>query len=286
MPKLFFVMKDVQVEGANATTSYLTNAYPTSSILGMAEAFAFQLKQSDLADELLEEPVQALSIIKHFEFQAGKKAFPAFHKSGGAAHKSMSPSEITLSESLCNFTATLVFAISFHRGVDVEDELLPKWQTFLQRARVAGGKITNLEKVQMDLVFRSVSSLEEALTYEKGWVVEDASDEFETVVEEFDVTEAVRQFTFTYIAEETVNGVKQKHYSKKQKGWYFLDLLGYQFLEEPRKRNGTRFDQPHVFAEPVVTAKKLSYFRLNRLDELFWQWHNAKESVWLTQVEL
>ena len=286
MPSLFFVLKDVQVEGANATTSYLTNAYPTSSVLGMAEAFAYQIKQSDIAEELQEGPVKVFSIVKQFEFQSGKKAFPAFHKSGGAAHKSMTPSEITLSESLCNYTATLVFALPFSRGVDIEEDVFPKWQAFLQRARVAGGKVTNLDTVQMDLVYRSSSALEEALAYEKGWVVEDASEEFETVVGELDVVEAIRQFSFTYISEERINGVVHKQYAKKQKGWYFLDLLGYQFIEEPKKREGTRFDQPHVFAEPVISAKKLSYFRPNRLEEFFWQWANSDDCAWLVQSGL
>jgi len=283
MSSVYFILKDAVVDSANASTSYLTNAFPLSSILGMGEAFCFQLSHNEsLESDMESSHVEAFAIIKDYQLNEGKKAFPAFHKEAGAAHKSTTPSEIMLSENTCNFKATLVFKLDFERGADIEDELEPLWLNFLMRCRVAGGKLTNLKDLKNNAsVVEDEDDLETELKAEKGWVVSDESELFDSLTQEHGVKEAIRQFVFTYIENDKELG---KVYRRKQKGFYYLDLKGYQLLEEPIKRKGSRFDKPHAFAEPVITGRKLNYFRLPDTQGLFWRWQNNGNAIELVKA--
>jgi hypothetical protein len=287
MPNLFITVKDIQVHSANASTSYLTNAYPVAATIGFIDAFRFFLKQNnkDVYDEFDEdEKSESFSIIKSFNILEGKKAFPAFHKEGSSTHKSITPSEVQLNETQCNFQSTMIFKLPLvEEGIGDEAEILQLFKGFLNKARLAGGKIINLDQLEVQIC-ESSETLSEILSQEKGWCVMDASQPFADVVEEKGIQEAVREFTFTFIEKKTIGKDTVTSYVKKQKGWFFLNLKGYRFLEQIQyDRAGIRAGKPHVFVEPVVTANTLNYFKSDHIYDFFWKWNDHEKGVELVQ---
>ncbi len=281
MSKVFIVVKNVEVHNANASSSYLTDAFPIRAIIGMGDAFRHKLVSKDVDyAELMPSSVktEAFAIIHEFNLLEGKRSFPAFHASGGPAHKATTPSEIQLSETLSNFKTTLVWSIPFDLDEDIND-LKKAFQGFLLRARVAGGLIVNFNDLNVEVAL-SEKGLQDVLKQQRGWVIKDASEAFDSLTEDVGIEQAVKDFYFTFI-EADEEGVK--HYERKHKGWYFFNLKGYQFIEQPGKREGSRFGCDHAFAEPVVTLNQLKYFNNQNLSTLFWKWKELATGFELIQ---
>ncbi|MFC4700968.1 type I-F CRISPR-associated protein Csy2 [Glaciecola siphonariae] len=286
MASLFLVAKDVTVDSCNVSTSYMTNAFPTSAVIGLIDAFRFWLDNSaskhgldiGFTEEMHDsQKSKAFAIVKSFSTNLGKKAFPAFASQGGSAHKSISPSELQLNETTANIQASLVFELKLTDELDSLEGVIEAFRLFLQQARFAGGKITSSPVVE---AFDSRGNLEEGLSKEKGWVLKQAYERFEELSGELGIDQAMQEFSFTYIDKEAEGSAR---YYKKHKGWLFFNLQGYQFIGAPTEKDGSRNGHPHVFAEPVINLNEFVYFRAENTKELFWYWEEHENCIELTQ---
>jgi hypothetical protein len=285
MSSVYLVVKDLNAHACNVSTSYMTNAFPVSSVIGLGDAFRYWLseqdpQQHDWISELDgQSKTQAFAIIKRYSPQLGKKAFPAYYSQGGGAHKNISPSELQLNETLANIQATLVYKLSVDEDFESLHEIKQSLGLFLKKARFAGGKIANLQNLEIEAV-DSISALHKCLDREKGWVVNVAYHKLTELMNHDDIIEAVKDLSFTFIDQDSDNN---KRYYKKYKGWLLWNLQGYQYLESPQKRGGSRNGHPHVFAEPVINLNEVTFYRPNGSANLFWKWKEHENAIELVQ---
>lgn len=283
MSDIYLTVKDIHVESCNVSTTYLTNAFPTAALIGLIDNFRYQLSQSghDWEDDIVESSKsKAFAIVKTYAENAGKKGISAYAKVGGHHHKKSPTTELQLAESTGNLSATLVFALEVEDEFDDDVALKKAFVRFLKRARFAGGRILPFDETQID-VDTSLDKLEKRLARERGWCATPAYELFEAEAKEIGTFEAIQSFAYTF--KEVVKD--QSYWYRKHPGWLFFTLQGYQFLETPTERYGTRGGCPHVLTEPVISLNQLRYFRITDLASLFWRWKEHPDALELVACD-
>lgn len=281
MSNQYLVIKNMRVESANAFSSYITTGISPATFLGFAEAFKFFVNNKKIparrgqAKTSIDDNVTVSAIIHDYQLQLGRKAINGHLNRTN--HKTLTPAETVLSEVLFDAEITLI--------IKLENELMKAEQLlsqFIKTARFGGGKIANTSELisQKDFEFDNIKSYSE-LNFDKdlehGWFISDENEEFDKLSEEIGVLKAIEEYTFTFIDKES----DEKRYFRKRKGWNFLNIKGYRFLEKPCEKEGVRFGWEHAFSEPIIGMNELKFFK--RVSDIpFWDWLELENGVILT----
>ena len=263
------------VINANLSSSYFTVDLSQNAYLGFAHNLARYIEDKIAAkaevgcDEKRYQFLgkeKAFAILKHLEFNQGHASFAGHLKDNNhqALNIPMNPPEIkgTLKQ-------TVVMELSLRYAMTEE---LKAWvQQFLLFHRFAGGDIQTIRKSAIDM-FNNEEDLAAHLQYEKGWVAQDATAQLVEVAKETDYSHAFCDFLSVF--KEVQKGDKKKDdkisYRRHHNGWFYASLSGYQLLENPRTREGARYDQPHAYAEPIIGLHQLVYFKSGLTQTFFW----------------
>ncbi|MDM8565034.1 type I-F CRISPR-associated protein Csy2 [Candidatus Halobeggiatoa sp. HSG11] len=279
----YIVYRNMEVINCNLSSSYLTADLSQNAYIGFAHNLARYLdKKLPEPDELSGEDraiklgsEKVFSIIKQLEFYQGNASLAGHlnennHK---ALNIPMNPPEIKGS-----LQHTIVISLDIAEPDEIS--LIDYIRKFVLFNRFAGGDIQVMADDNIK-VYQNDKDLQEALKTEKGWLVQDATDELVEEAKNSNYSKAFNNFLATFV-ELDENGKKQY---KRRKGWYFASLSGYQLLENPRKRIGVRVDDcPHAFAEPIIGLHELVYYRQQDFNELFWQAKMLDNSYLVKQV--
>jgi CRISPR type I-F-associated protein Csy2 len=277
MPTIYVVFKDMQVINCNLSSSYLTADLSQNAYMGFAHNLARHLKEALPENKTLSLGKEyVFSIIKYLEFNQGYASLAGHlndnnHK---ALNIPMNPPEIK---------GTLRHTVVIELDSEVShnnERLLPAIQRFALHNRFAGGDISPLKPKQIE-IHGDPEALQNCLTTEKGWLIQDATAELVEQAQRIDYSHAFNDFLATF---SSLDDKGKKQYQRRHKGWYFASLAGYQLLEAPKQRTGARYDLAHAFAEPIIGLHQLVYYRQQPLDDLFWFNKQIDHTFLITQT--
>ncbi|MFK5969546.1 MAG: type I-F CRISPR-associated protein Csy2 [Candidatus Marithrix sp.] len=276
----YIVFRNMEVINCTLSSSYLTADLSQNAYIGFAHNLARYLRDNLKASRLRKnKPIltlgqeQVFSIIKQLEFNKGYASLAGHlndnnHK---ALNIPMNPPEIKGS-----LQHTIVIALASLKH-DVE-QIQEQAKKFVLFNRFAGGDIQVMADDNIK-VYQNDKDLQAALKTEKGWLIQDASAELVGETEDSGYSKAFNNFLATFVKIDKDSNKQHK----RRNDWYFASLAGYQLLEAPRKRIGTRLDCPHAFAEPIIGLHKLVYYRQQPFEELFWQAKMIDNTYLITQ---
>ncbi len=300
MNTFYVVINNLHVQSANNDSSYCTNGFSASGVVGFNDAFKHYLNTLPRKESLFsvaEDNVDlakrdgAFAIIHEYQALPGSRSFAGFLAK--PRHQAINPPANAIKENLYDARLTLVLEVTTSLTMN---ELGAHCFDFLKTARFSGGYIRNLrkfliasEKSVLDRHISILSSeerLEKRLKKSRGWVIAQATEAFMEEAKTDGVVDAIKNYLFTFITTVTTNDEGKKlrkpikQYKKKHKGWYFLGLEGYRFLEDPSIKSLSRGEHPHVYAEPVIGLHQLEFFRGDSLSRL-WRWNKTNEGLFL-----
>ena len=298
MAIIYIEIKNMQVINANLSSSYLSADLSQNAYLGFSHNLARYLDRlipikpnffgnlgQDSKVTLGHE--KAFAILKNVEFNQGHASFVGHLNESN--HKSlnipMNPPEIK-----GTIKQTLVMKLNIRDDADHEN--LIQWtRDFLYFNRFSGGDIINPDHLQINISKESqTAELIQSLQSEKGWYVQDATARLVDKAQQSDFTVAFCDFLSTFkLIEKSKEGKPDiTRHKKNHKGWFYASLSGYQLLEAPKQRQGSRFNYPHAFSEPIIGLHELVYFRssdikMDVIENLFWYSQFENNCYYLTQ---
>lgn len=290
MNKKYIVLKDVLIQGVNAESSYLTGGVSIATYLGFLDGFKFYLNKDENVEkggmsEFFETKNAYTNIrdgvsllIKNYSYNEGIKRIPNTLENDKRG--SLNPAFFQPMESNYDIHCSLIMELS----TDITDlrKIKEKFINYLKISKIGGGRIFNLSYVLKEGVYimDSLNEINEKFKKQYYWQVHSENELFSERIEECGVVNAIRDFTFAF-KDESEKELEKKYY-KKEKGWYFLSLTGYEKVEKESKKHNSRNQIEHAYAEPLIGLFSLKYFK-GVSDEDFFIWEKKDNSYIIKQ---
>jgi CRISPR type I-F-associated protein Csy2 len=275
MAFFYIVIKNMMVINANLSSSYFSADLSQNAYLGFTHHLARFLDEQmpnkkNILGKIKTIPLgkeKCFAILKQFEFNQGHASFVGHlnDKNHKALNIPMNPPEIkgTLKQTL---------VMQLQTGHNNPKKIAQWVREFLLFQRFAGGDIQSADRLSIDIL-QGDEVLSDALQWERGWVVKDATAQLVEKAQQSDYSSAFCDFLSTFKQIQKGNSKKDDKttYHRHHKGWFYASLAGYQLLQAPIQRQGARYGHPHAFAEPIIGLHQLEYFKKNAIQSLFWR---------------
>ncbi|MDH5231664.1 MAG: hypothetical protein OEZ58_18565 [Gammaproteobacteria bacterium] len=249
MANFYILIPRIKVSDCNLEASHLSVCFPMMSLAGMIEHIRFQAKHRYRLSLTISQFLPLLIDYQVYQGMTKNPLSTCKGNGGKPAEKDLiNPPIIPEIKGKVEFS--LIMKVNSNSTIENIQSMLCK---ILDVARFAGGHIfhygapctyANLEEL-----------LQQLTTHPFSWAISDRSDLLSTKDEKgkmYQLIEAVAMF----------HSEEDNTYHRKQKGWIFAMPNGYQMLEAPTQRPGTRPNQDgeyynHAFCEPTHTLAEL-----------------------------
>lgn len=283
MANKYIVAKHIFASGVNFENSYITDGISILGMFGFLGALQDYINKNYapsnpfdkklISDPVLSSEKDSIGIIVHNQNYTEGKGSP----------ENKNPRKMASEDGmLMNLEGQVLLSIVFK--VDISSEVSTSAinelvRDFFLGCRFLGGRIENA--IDADIAtLPDEDAVKEFLgkTF-WGWVPKDATSKLNDLEDELGVEGAI--FEIYALTED-----KDKNYTKKLPGWYFLSLHGYYFLMEPSKKDNARNGLLHTCFEPILSLHEWRYLHGKTApysDAILWRREETDFGITLTQ---